>query len=296
MTRLAATLMTSAIVLVAPASRASEPTLADCIRANEASIGLRDSEHLREAREQLLVCAARTCPDEVRTQCERHLVEVNASIPTIVFEAKDAAGNDLSAVRVSMDGKPLADQLEGTAIPMDPGNHSFHFESVGVPPIDKSFVLHQGEKERRERIAFAAPAGAAAARPVEQPATPSTDRVVAPAQAPPSSSWSPLKTVGLIAGSAGVMGIGIGVVFGLMASSDKSRANCDANGYCDSGPLRDARSHANVSTAGFVAGGILLATGVALVLFAPSGSRASLQVAPAIAKGGSVVVIGGVFR
>jgi hypothetical protein len=58
--------MTSAMVLVAPASRAGDPTMADCIRANEMSISLRGSEHLREAHEQLLVCAARTCPDEVR--------------------------------------------------------------------------------------------------------------------------------------------------------------------------------------------------------------------------------------
>jgi hypothetical protein len=296
MTRTAVTVsIIPALVLVAPASRAGDPTMADCIRANEASISLRQSDQLREAREQLLVCAARTCPGQVRAECERHLVEVNASMPTIVFEAKDAAGNDLSAVRVSMDGKPLADRLEGAAIPIDPGAHSFHFESAGLPPVDRSFVLHQGEKERRERIAFAAPAAAAGL--VAQPVRSSTEAVVAPvAPETPSSAWSPLKTAGLVTAGAGIVGIGIGTVYGLMATSDKSKASCDANGYCDPASLSDARSHATVSTVGFVAGGVLLAAGVALVLFAPSGSEASLHVAPAVAERGGGVVVGGVFR
>lgn len=257
--------------------------MADCIRANELSINLRAKDHLREAREQLLVCAARTCPGEVRAQCEQHLIEVNAQIPTIVFEAKDAAGNDLSAVSVSMDGKPLADRLEGTAISIDPGQHSFHFESAGVPPVDKSFVLHESEKERRERIPFSAPIGAAAPLP-------------AVAATSVASSWSSLKTVGVVIGGAGIVGLGIGSAFGVMAASDKNSAGCDANGYCAPGPLGDARTHANVSTVAFVAGGVMLASGVALVLFAPSGSKGSVEVAPAVAEKSGSLVLRGVFQ
>jgi hypothetical protein len=272
MNRLAVTGMIPAIVLVAPASRAGDPTWADCIQANEESIRLQRGDQLREARERLLVCAARTCPGEVRAQCEQHLVDVNASIPTIVFEAKDVAGNDLSAVRVSMDGKPLADRLEGAAISIDPGSHSFHFESHGLPPVDKSFVLHQGEKERREPIAFGAPV---------------------PTQS--ASSWSPLRTVGLVTAGAGIVGLGIGSVFGAMAISDKGNARCDANGTCASGSLNNAYNHATASTVGFVAGGVLLATGVGVVLFAPSGSKASVEVAPAVSERNCGVVFGGAF-
>jgi hypothetical protein len=280
-----AILLFSAVALVAPASRAGDPTMADCIRANEQSIELRRSDRLREAREQLLVCAARTCPGEIRAQCEQHLIDVNASIPTIVFEAKDPAGNDFSTVTVSMDGKPLASRLEGTAISLDPGPHSFHFESPGLPPIDKSFVLHQGEKERRERIPFATSTRVAGA-----PTTVTPDGREA-ASAPSSS----LRTIGLVTGAAGLVGIGVGTVFGLKATSDKSDAACDANGYCASGPLGDARSHANVATVGFVVGGLLLAAGVALVVFAPSGSNARVEVAPAVAERSGGAVVGGVF-
>ena len=292
MTRIAAIpLIVSAVTLFAPASRAADPTMADCLSASETSIKLRRDHHLREARQQLLECAALTCPVEVRSECERRVVAVNAAIPTLVFEAKDAAGNDLSAVTVTMDGKPLADRLEGTAISLDPGTHSFRFEAAGYAPSEKSFVLHEGEKDRRERIVFGAPpAGAHAAPPKGDGASPA-----AADRGSSSSSWGPLKTVGLVAGGAGIIGIGIGTAFGLMAASDKSNANCDANGYCASGPLSDAHSHATVSTVGFVAGGVLLAAGVTLVIFGPRGAAGSVQVAPAVAAGSGGVVMGGSF-
>jgi hypothetical protein len=297
MTRLAAIPLVAAATLVAPPSHAADPTMADCLSASETSIKLRRDHHLREARQQLLECAALTCPGEVRSECERRVIAVNAAIPTLVFDAKDALGNDLLAVTVTMDGKPLADRLEGTAISLDPGAHSFHFETAGHAPVDKSFVLHEGEKDRREKIVFGAaaavsapPAGAHAAPPKGDGASPATaDRGSS------SSSRGPLKTVGLVTGGAGIVGIGIGSVFGLMAASDKSNAHCDANGYCAAGSLSDAHSHATVSTVGFVAGGVLLAAGVALVIFGPRGGSGSVQVAPAVAAGSGGVVMGGSF-
>ncbi|MFI5387803.1 MAG: hypothetical protein ACHQ50_16970, partial [Fimbriimonadales bacterium] len=147
-------LIALAVTLVAPVTRAADPTTADCLSASNTSIKLRTDHSLREARQQLLVCAARTCPSDISAECEHRLVAVNAAIPTLVFEVKDAGGNDLPAVSVMMDGKPLTERLEGTAISLDPGAHSFHFETAGQAPVDKMFVLHEGEKDRRERIVF----------------------------------------------------------------------------------------------------------------------------------------------
>ncbi len=145
-------LIASAVALIAPEVHAADPTMADCLGASESSLKLRKDHHLREARQQLLVCAALTCPAEVRAECGRRVDALNAAIPTLVFEAKDAAGNDLSEVKVTMDGKPLADRLEGTAISLDPGSHQFHFEAAGFAAVDKSYVLREGEKDRRERV------------------------------------------------------------------------------------------------------------------------------------------------
>src|SRR5271165_2147015 len=74
---------------------ADDPTLADCITANESSIALRRQHKLRAARAQLLVCSAASCPEEIRSECVRRVTDVNVAMPTIVFNAKDGSGNDL---------------------------------------------------------------------------------------------------------------------------------------------------------------------------------------------------------
>ena len=285
------TLIAPALALVAATSHAGDPTMADCLTANETAIKLRSEHHLREARAQLLVCAALTCPGEVRAECERRVVQVNAAIPTIVFEVKDAAGNDLSAVTVTMDGKPLAERLDGTAISLDPGEHAFHFETAGYPAIDKSFVLREGQKDRRERIAFAQGANTTATT-----ATPSAETSSSPPPETPATPSNPMRTWGFVAGTAGLVGLGVGSVLGLMAMSSKSNANCDANGYCTPGPLSDARTQATGSTIAFVAGGVLLAAGVTLVLLAPkSATSARVVVAPSVGERSGGVVVGGAF-
>ena len=123
----------AAAALLAPAGRATaaDPTTADCLAANDKSISLRNEHKLLGARTQSLVCAASSCPAEIRKECERRIDLVNASMPTVVFEAKDGSGNDLSAVTVKMDGALLAERLEGTAMPLDPGAHTFTFDSLG---------------------------------------------------------------------------------------------------------------------------------------------------------------------
>src|SRR3954466_9445241 len=125
----------AAAALLAPAGRAvaADPTTGDCLTANDKSISLRNEHKLLGARTQLLVCAASSCPAEIRKECTRRIDLINASLPTVVFEAKDGSGNDLSAVTVKMDGELLADKLEGTAISLDPGAHSFTFDAVGQP-------------------------------------------------------------------------------------------------------------------------------------------------------------------
>ena len=115
-------------------ARAAEPTKTDCLDASEAWLAQRKAGKLRAARGELLVCAAASCPKDVREECAQHVPEIGAAIPTLVFEVKDASGEDVSAVRVTLDGAPLVDWLDGTAIPLDPGDHLFTFVAEGLPP------------------------------------------------------------------------------------------------------------------------------------------------------------------
>jgi hypothetical protein len=86
------------LLLAAPRfAEAADPTTADCLSASESSLSLRNQHKLREARAALLICSAASCPGDVRAECTRRVSEVNAAIPTIVFEAKDSSGGTISA-------------------------------------------------------------------------------------------------------------------------------------------------------------------------------------------------------
>ena len=67
-------------------------------------------------------------------------------MPTVVFEAKDAAGAIVFAVKVKMDGDLLAERLQGSALPIDPGEHTFTFEVAGRPSVEKHLMIFEGEK------------------------------------------------------------------------------------------------------------------------------------------------------
>jgi hypothetical protein len=270
------------VLLTASAvARAEDPTTADCLTANVARAKLQNEHRLREAREQLLLCAAQACPKEVREECDRVMVEVNAAIPTIVFEVRDASGSDLTNVRVSMDGKLLVERLDGAAISIDPGEHVFVFEAPGAARVEKRFVIRESEKARRERVSIGeSTAPAAGATPASPPADKPDARAPAPmaadgertSAAPEDGGKGALGTIGLVAAGAGVLGLGLGAVFGLQASSKQSQANCPDN-VCTSesslSTLHDAKSAGNLSTAFFVTGGVLLAGGVTLWALAP---------------------------
>ena len=189
-----------------------------------------------------------------------------------------------------MDGQPLVSKLDGQALPMNAGPHTFHFEGPDGASLDVPILLKEGERNQTVSATLAAAPVAPAPAQAEAP-SPSPPNVPAPAGA--SNGW---KTAGWIAGGAGVAGLGVAAVFGIVAVSDKSGAHCDANGVCDAGTTHGIKTAALVSDVAWIAGGVLLATGAALVLFTPSGRRgpaSAVKLAPAFTASGGGVVLGG---
>src|SRR5579863_8511710 len=252
------------LVGVPPAARAAAPSKAECLTASEAWIKLRKDGKLRAAREQLLVCAASACPSEVRQECSRRASEVSAVIPTLVLVAKSPDGTDLSAVQVSMDGQPLLDRLDGRAVAIDPGEHVFRLQAAGSLPVEKIFVLREGDHDRHETVVV----GSAATVPAPTPSPPSAAPAAATSEPPieGGSRWSTPKTLALVAGGVALGGIAVGTVFGLQASSKWSQAKTDCRGGCDATvnpqalvERTDALSAATVSTIAFGVGGAAVA-------------------------------------
>ena len=186
------TSVTAITLCGADPARAADPTTADCLSASENSLTLGSEHQLRAARAQLLVCAAASCPADVRKECTSRVADVNAAMPTIIFEARDAAGNDVSAVRVTMDGQRLAARLEGAPFSIDPGEHAFSFEMDGQPVVQKTFVIHESEKDRREVVVLGAPVAPATAAVTTVPGTLAT-----------SSTTTPKRLAGFIVGGVG---------------------------------------------------------------------------------------------
>jgi hypothetical protein len=255
-------------------AQAADPTTADCLAASDASLKAGNQHKLRAERAQLLVCAAPSCPADIRKDCVSRVDEVNLQIPTTIFGAKDSSGGDLSAVKVTMDGEVLAERLEGTALSIDPGEHTFSFETAGQPPVTRRLLIQQAQKDRREVIQFGTPAPAAAV------STPPPERV--PEE---NRGLGSQRILAIGAGGIGVAGLGVGTAFGILAASQKSAAQ----GACPGNPCATqsgankwstAGATGNISTVAFVVGGLGLAGAAALWLTAPRSSGTQVGFGP----------------
>ncbi|HET7540362.1 MAG TPA: hypothetical protein VFK05_10845 [Polyangiaceae bacterium] len=255
-------------------SAQAAPSKDQCVDSYTRAQDLRRSKKLLGAREALLVCADDACPKLVRVDCVNALSELNALLPSIVFEAKDGAGKDLSEVKVTSDGQPLVDRLDGSALELDPGPHSFTFEtSSGTTRLD--LVIREGERGRRERVTI----GAA---PTPVPAVPAA--AASPKSEPPAPEQSrgigPQRTAALVSGGVGVAGVIVGSVFGVLAINRKNDAEKSCPDVCPDQPSVDkwnsAQQAGNVSTVAFIVGGVGLAAGAVLWFTAKPETSASV--------------------
>jgi hypothetical protein len=273
----------------------ADPTKAQCVESDTAAQNERRAGHLVGARRELEVCSHPACPKLVRDDCTERLTALDAQTPTLVFAVKDAAGEDVIGVRVSVDGAPPI-ELPATAVPVDPGVHTFRFVADGASPVQKKLVVRESEKDRKETITLGdvhVPAG--------HPGS------AAPAPPSSSSTWVPQKTAAVVLGGVGVVGVIVGAVMGGLSFSawSSSKSECSASA-CNNrtGALSDhdsAVTDATVSDVGFILGGALVATGVVVYLTAPSGTSASsssgaaLRFVPSASPGGGGVRLEGRF-
>ncbi len=296
-------------VLALPGVARADLTKAQCIAANSSAQDLRRDRKLAEAREQLRICGDPSCPEIVRADCTKRLDELDAAQPTIVFDAKDGHGGDLTVVKVSIDNKPLVERLDGAALRVDPGEHTFTFEIAGQPPVSQRLVLKEGEKERHERIVIGGPAAGAPGGGATSPAP-----AVGASADQGAGGKSSQKWIGVGVAAAGVAGLAVGGVFGVLTGSaiSQQKSDCASASSC-SNYAAASSDHSTwtrdgtISTIAFVAGGVLLAGGALLFFTAPSSSETpaaatarslpgpSLAATPLVGSGTAGVLLQGRF-
>jgi hypothetical protein len=277
------TFVVSSILVLSASKAALADGKSDCIAAAASAQTLRSAHKLVEARDQLRLCAAAQCPAVVQSDCAPWLAEVEKALPGVVVTAKNGRGTDLFDVKVSVDGRPLLSKLDGKAVTMNAGAHAFHFEAADGTRVDQQVLIKEGDKNQMVAVVL----GAAYVPTATDSPSP-----------PKSAPW---RTVGWVAGGVGLVGIGLGAVFGGVAVADKGAAHC-VNNVCDPGTLDGMKSAATASTISLVAGGVLLAGGGALVLFAPRGNREAppmatrgIRLVPVLTSGGGQFVAAGTF-
>jgi serine/threonine-protein kinase len=217
-------------------------------------------------------------------------------------------GADVPGLAVSRDGKPVGRAVWGTAMPIDPGEHTVEASAPGRRTWKTTVTIGAISDMKTVTVpALEADSSAVVRSPVaETRATPAAESSAAPPDSGPAAEGPPLKTIGLAVGAAGIVGLGLSGVFALRAKSldDESKADghCDAQNTCDSsgGSKRDeAMSAATVTTVAFIAGSVLTTTGVTLFLLGGQSSKrresARAEVAPVIGPGAAAVMLHGKF-
>jgi hypothetical protein len=207
---------------------------------------------------------------------------------------------------VTFDGTALGDAEWGLPLPVDPGQHTIGASAPGAKAW--STVVDVRGEGKTVSVSVPTLEQDSTAPPVAPtPTTPPTPAPVPPAPTPPPTTTAqpdspsqtpgavPWRTVGLVTAGVGVVGIGVGSVFGVIALSNKNDAEAAGcvGDVCPSSAASkrdDARNAGNVSTIFFVAGGVLAAAGVTIWLLAPR--PASAPTVGLYAGGSSVGVRG----
>jgi hypothetical protein len=145
------------VLLLAPRAWA-DPTKEECVNANSAAQDQKEHGQLLAARESLVFCASDGCAKyakgDLARDCAHLLQEVNKSIPTVVFVAKDSNDNDLPKTRVTERGRTIVNRLDGRSVELDPGEHRFRFETDGFDPVEKIAIVAAGKKDLEVKVVY----------------------------------------------------------------------------------------------------------------------------------------------
>ena len=244
--------------LLLGATRASATPKDTCIKNFEESQVYRQQSRLVEAQDALRVCARSDCPALVSAKCAEWLAEVDRALPTVVFGAQ-ADGVDTADVRVLERGTLLSANVDGRAIPMNPGEHLFRFEHAGSAPVERTVVLREGEKRRAVSVAFAAPPRR------EPPAAVTAAPAPVPASAASGSERRRVPTATWLLGGLGVVALGSFAYFGVSALDRSSTLRDTCAPTCANSDVADIKTKNTIS--GISLGVALASLGAAAYFF-----------------------------
>jgi hypothetical protein len=190
---------------------------------------------------------------------------------------------------VQRDGEPIDSAVWGVAVPVDAGQHVIEAKAPGKKPWSGTVSVAAGAAQVK----------------IDVPAL--EDAPEAPPPPPAPTGLGAQRVAGIALASVGLAGVVVGAAFGGIALSKwsgvlqnhchNSPTMCDPTGIALAG---DAKQAATISTVGFIAGGVVLATGIVVFFTAPRRQAPAppvtgLFIAPKVAPGWATLSAGGTF-
>lgn len=225
-------------------------------------------------------------PSSAAAPSEVEQAEAYAADAYEAYQRKDYA-TAVALYRKAYESSPTADILFNIARIYDIGLGDrslamlFYQDYVVDPDAedDRIEVAFEriGQLQAAERAAHEPERASVTPSAQAAPASPQRTLVAAPAKpnneldlVEPSAPWTSLRVGGIVAGTVGLVSIGIGAGFGVAALSDAStsREYCDGD-VCSSqrgvDAVHSAAKNADIATVSFALGGGLVAAGVLLL-------------------------------
>lgn len=212
----------------------------------------------------------------------------------------------LEGLKIQRGTEAVPATLLGMEVPVDPGVYEVVASAPGYLPYQTTVTVSSAAPKQTVLVPALEvdpnapdPAAASEEAPVSEPVPPASEPEKE--AAPPGRTQ---RTVGLVLGGVGLLGLGFGTVFGLVAIDENNRAlqaGCEG-AVCPPGQgaalSSAALDHATMSTVFFIAGGALVATGAVVYFTAPRKQKETVSVrrlGVTGLPGGMAFSVGGTF-
>lgn len=205
---------------------------------------------------------------ERRDMAEKRLQELEKEVPTLKLVWQGGFPSD---VKVRIDEVDISTTTLGLALPFDPGEHIVQIRRPGYSDFSRRLELKKGTSVEVDLSTWESPKSSDGSG--------SSDGASSGNEQSSSSGGSGRKQAGFVFLGLGGAGLAFGGIMGTLAVLEKQTVtdhctgpqglNCDKEGIA---AVDNMRTYALPSTIGFIAGGVLAATGVVLVLTAPKAS------------------------
>ncbi|MEI9949922.1 MAG: hypothetical protein WDO74_13320 [Pseudomonadota bacterium] len=226
---------------------------------------------------------------------ERAQIVLDAAKPKISGLTISVSAPPGAELRLVVDGVVVANTLVDSELPADPGDHVVEASAPGFLKATARVTLGSADKksvtlklEADPNAPAPTPLGAAEAGSAAAAQAAPSKAAAPPATPPEAPAQAPNHTAAYVSWGVGLVGVGVGTAFGVMALKGKS----DLNGQCtdntcppsSGGDVDSAKRNGNISTVAFAVGGAGLLLGTVLY-FSIGGSSAEAHAYSAPARG-----------